>query len=117
MTELANGARGHVETPTRNNYFYGKLLDVHHFELETSYFNQKRWLLNRLVSGFGVVCGLDVQPGPGDTIVVTPGVALDKWGREIVVPRATRPIPFPKDLAPPPAEGPEQKHVEEQRYQ
>jgi hypothetical protein len=118
MSELATAtaARGEIETPTRNNYFYGKLLDVYHFELETRYFNEKRWLLNRLVSGFGVVCGLDVVPGPGDTIVVTSGVALDKWGREIVVSHATRPIPYPAETSPAPPESDEQKQGGERRY-
>jgi hypothetical protein len=82
-----------LRTPVRNRYFYGKLLDAYHFELETDYFNQKRWLINRMVLGYGVVCGLDVEAGPErDTVVVKPGLALDKWGREIVVPEETGPI-------------------------
>ena len=92
----------HLSSPRRNNYFYGKLLDVYHFELETNYFNSKRWLLNRLVSGFGVVCGLNVECGPGrDEIVITPGVAIDRWGREIIVPERTQPLRIPPDLLPP----------------
>ena len=94
-----------LQTAVRNRYFYGKLLDVYHFELETNYLNDKRWLLNRLVFGYGVVCGLDVKCGPEDnTIIVTPGVAIDKWGREIIVPRETAPIPIPADLLPPPSD-------------
>jgi len=94
-----------LETPIRNHYHYGQLLDVYHFELETNYFNAKRRLINRLVCGYGVVCGLDVQCGPEDnTIIVTPGVALDKWGREIIVPNATGPIVIPAELLPPPAD-------------
>ncbi len=93
-----------LETPIRNHYFYGQLLDVYHFELETNYFNAKRRLLNRLVSGYGVVCGLDVRCGPkDDTIIITPGVAIDKWGREIIVPKETEPIVIPAELIPPPA--------------
>ncbi|HJQ85652.1 MAG TPA: hypothetical protein VKA21_16305 [Candidatus Binatia bacterium] len=80
----------------RTHYFYGQLLDVHHFEQEQSYFNQKRWLLNRLVLGYGVVCGLDVQPGEdGKSVVVLPGVAIDRAGREIVVPTRAQPVPLP----------------------
>lgn len=94
------------QTPVRNNYFFGKLLDVYHFQLETDYFNNKRSLLNRLVSGYGVVCGLDVQPGPdGQHIVVSPGFAIDKWGREILVPEKTAPIPIPDRLLPRPKNG------------
>lgn len=88
--------RESIRTFVRNRYFYGKLLDVHHLELEQSYFNGKRWLLNRLVSGSGVVCGLDVQiTADHKAIRVMPGVALDYAGREIVVPRASEPVPLP----------------------
>jgi hypothetical protein len=87
--------------PIRNRYFYGKLLDVFHFELEQEYFNHKRWLLNRLVSGYGVVCGLGVQLGPDNqSVIVLPGVAIDKCGREIIVCQKSEPIPLP--LPPPP---------------
>lgn len=89
-------ARTGIHTFVRNRYFYGKLLDVFHFELEQDYLNNKRWLLNRLISGYGVVCGLDVQPAPsGRAVVVTPGIALDQGGREIIVPRTSEPIPVP----------------------
>jgi hypothetical protein len=85
--------------PERNHYFFGKLLDVYHFELETGYLNGKRWLLNRLVAGYGVVCGLDVRPADDPKqIVVSRGVAIDKWGREIIVPHKTRPLHVPVDL-------------------
>ena len=91
-------ARG-LKSPVRNRYFHGKLLDVYHFELESDYMNAKRHLLNRLVSGYGVVCGLDVKCEPDDRhVVVEPGVAIDKWGREIVVPERTRPIAIPEHL-------------------
>lgn len=45
-----------LSTPTRNRYYYGKLLDAHHLELEQDYGNRKRWLLNRLSLGTGVLC-------------------------------------------------------------
>jgi hypothetical protein len=70
----------------RNRYFYGKLLDVHHLELEQDYFNDKRRLVNRLGLGTGVLCGLEVEPFGEAGIVIRPGVALDGYGREIVVP-------------------------------
>jgi hypothetical protein len=85
--------------PTRRNrFFFGKLMDAYHFELETNYLNAKRWLLNRLVSGCGVVCGLDVQHHGEQEIVVTPGVAIDRWGREIIVQAKTAPLAIPVDL-------------------
>lgn len=80
----------------RNNYFYGKLLDVFHLELETNYFNAKRWMLNRLVTGCGVVCGLNVElTEDGNAVEVHPGVAIDCCGREIVVAQKSRSGPLP----------------------
>jgi len=69
----------------RNNYFYGKLLTVRDFETEQTYFNNKRRLINRLLHGGGVVTGLQVVAVDDKTITVEPGVALDYFGREIVV--------------------------------
>lgn len=90
--------------PVRNRYFYGKLLDVFHFEMEQNYFNEKRWLLNRLISGYGVVCGLNVTLGSdGQSVVVAPGLAIDKCGREISVCQNSDPFPLPPPQAPPPA--------------
>jgi hypothetical protein len=93
--------------PVRNRYFYGKLLDVAQFDLEQGYFNGKRWLLNRLVSGWGVICGLNVQLGPDNkSIVVTPGVAIDKCGHEIIVCRPSDPQPLQTpSIQPAPAPG------------
>jgi hypothetical protein len=89
-----------LKPPERNHYFYGKLLDTYHFQLETAYFNTKRWMLNRLVSGYGVVCGLDVEyVEEEDAVAVTPGVAIDKHGREIVIEKQTPPVPIPVELA------------------
>lgn len=79
-----------LTAPVRNRYFYGKLLDVHHLELEQRYFLEHRRRLNRLTVGFGVVCGLDVTvASDGKGIVVSPGFAIDGLGREILV---TEPI-------------------------
>jgi len=85
-----------VKTFVRNRYFYGKMMDVLQFELEQDYVNGKRWLINRLVLGYGVVCGLDVEAGNDNaSVVVQPGLAIDKWGREIIVPCASAPVPVP----------------------
>ncbi|MCM5680495.1 hypothetical protein M8A51_13250 [Schlegelella sp. S2-27] len=69
----------------RNHYFYGKRMDVQHFQLEQDYGKHKQWLLNRLTLGKGVVCGLRVSID-GNRLCVDPGVAIDGLGREIVVP-------------------------------
>ena len=69
----------------RNKYFYGKLLSVEDFNFEQKYFNDKRRLVNRLVHGIGVVCGLNVVRVDDLTISVESGLAFDTTGREIVV--------------------------------
>ena len=70
----------------RNRYFYGKLLTVRDFEVEQRYHCTKRALLNRLVHGAGVVCGLGVTASDESTLMIESGMALDYQGREIVVP-------------------------------
>jgi hypothetical protein len=93
-----------VKTFVRNRYFYGKLLDVLHFELEQDYFNAKRWLINRLVLGYGVVCGLGLKVGADKaSVIVQQGVAIDKAGREIVVPKDSAAVPLPPVPPTPPS--------------
>lgn len=75
-----------LAAPERNRYFYGKLLDDRHLTLEQCYSLKKRWMLNRLTLGAGVLCGLRVIAGADGTVAVTAGVAIDGVGREIVVP-------------------------------
>ena len=85
-----------LKTFERNRYFYGKLLDVFHLELEQEYFNSKRWLLNRLITGPGVVCGLNVTlTDDKESIIVQPGLAIDRCGREIIVTKPSRPVSLP----------------------
>lgn len=85
---MARYNRDSQQAPTRNNYFFGKMLDVYHYELETNYHNSKRWMINRRILGYGVVCGLNILPGPNvdKEIVITAGIALDGHGHEILVP-------------------------------
>jgi len=85
MTDPVLGA---LQEPRRNKYFYGKLLDVTHLQMEQCYGIDKRWLLNRLALGPGVLCGLGVTAGADGTLCVSPGVAVDGCGREIIVPTA-----------------------------
>ena len=78
---------GRLVSPARNRYYYSKLLDAEHLELEQAYGNLKRWMLNRLSLGTGVLCGLDVVPTADKLKVrVQSGVAIDGLGREIIVP-------------------------------
>jgi len=68
----------------RPHYFAGKLLTADDLQSEQRYHIEKRWLLNRTFHGAGVVHGLEVAPGKG-TVSVSPGFALDEYGREIEV--------------------------------
>ncbi len=72
----------------KNNYFPGKLLTSRDCQDEQDFHNEKRRLLSRLTLGRGVVRGLktslDAAAGPLG-IRVTRGMAIDAWGREIVV--------------------------------
>jgi hypothetical protein len=73
----------------RNNFYYGKLMDVLHTQMEQDYGILARRLINRHVFGRGVVCGLRVtSTGNVDKpmLLVTAGLAIDGWGREIIVP-------------------------------
>ncbi len=78
---------GKLEAPRRNNYFYGKLLDEKSLTMEQRYFNRKRWMMNRLGLGSGVLCGLNVTV-QDKNICISSGVAIDGLGREMVVPSA-----------------------------
>jgi hypothetical protein len=73
----------------RPRYFAGQLLTAEDLELEQRYHIEKRWLLNRAFHGAGVVSGLEVSHGDG-SVTVAPGLALDPYGREIVVAEAAQ---------------------------
>ena len=45
----------------RLRYFHGMLLDDKDFQAEQQYHAGKRRLLNRMLHGSGVVCGLDIK--------------------------------------------------------
>jgi hypothetical protein len=87
MATIKNEGSGVLASPESNNFFYGKLMDVLQFEKDHRYFNFKRSLINRLVLGSGVVCGLNVvqDPQAEGRVLIQPGVAIDGLGREIVV--------------------------------
>lgn len=82
-----NQKPGALMAPRRNKFFYGKMLDEMHLQMEQDYFNGKRWMLNRLGLGNGVLCGLNVTV-KDKFICISRGVAIDPQGREIVVPES-----------------------------
>lgn len=69
----------------RNRFFSGKLLTAEDLELEQEYFREKLKRHNRYLHGFGVVFGLEVSKSARD-VVISPGLAIDCQGNEIVVP-------------------------------
>lgn len=71
----------------RLKYYFGKMLTVRDFQAEQNYMNEKRWLLNRMGTGWGVLCGLKVRPcaAGSSQVVIAPGFALDAYGHEILV--------------------------------
>ena len=72
----------------RNRFFTGKYMSARDFRDEQAYFVSRHRLHNRLMHGWGVVCGLDVRPHrpecPGQ-VVVSCGIAIDCCGRELVL--------------------------------
>jgi hypothetical protein len=69
----------------RPQYFHGMLLDDKDFLDEQNYHAGKRRLLNRMLHGSGVVCGLILTKQGDEAIAVSAGLALDCCGNEIWV--------------------------------
>jgi hypothetical protein len=75
----------------RPRYFAGQMLTEQDLRDEQAYHRGKGKQHNRYLHGYGVVCGLRVvptSPPRRGNVVVEAGLALDPWGREIVVPEA-----------------------------
>ena len=71
----------------RLRYFHGMLMTDDHFSAEQAYHNNKRRLLNRMLHGWGVVCGLKIKATTAShsKISIERGLALDCNGNEIFV--------------------------------
>ena len=72
-----------TDSVRRPHYFLGQMLSPDDFALEQQYHRDMRHLLNRRL-GSGVVEGLNVSIGAKGAVTVTPGIAIDPRGREIV---------------------------------
>lgn len=81
--------------PARVRFFEGRLLNAADFQQEQQYHNRKRWLHNLLAFGPGAVAGLKVTHD-GPAVSVSPGIAIDPLGREIVV---CKPVVLKRDSA------------------
>ncbi len=73
-----------LRTFLRPNFFLGKLLSVEDLQREQAYHRDKGRLRNRLTFGTGVITGLRVSV-EHDEVVVSPGLAYDCQGNELVV--------------------------------
>ena len=78
----------------RNNYFFGKAVTVGDFKLEQQYGIGKSRLLNQLIHGTGILCGMqisDARIADGKfTIEISEGAALDCCGNLIVASKTDR---------------------------
>lgn len=78
----------------RNRYFTGKYMTARDFCGEQDYHLNRHRLHNRLLHGWGIVCGLRVKHHPDPQcakswVVVRSGIAIDCYGREIVLHKDT----------------------------
>lgn len=98
----------------RNRYFTGKYMTARDFAGEQEYFLSRHREHNRLLHGWGVVCGLRVIPHPSCEcarrwVVVRAGVAIDCRGREIVLCKdVPLELPLPREDWEEPAQQPEE---------
>ena len=77
----------------RLRYFPRQLLTADDMRAEQEYFREKQRRHNRLLHGWGVVCGLEVVPDPKAgplAVSVCPGYALGPFGDEIYVPEPVK---------------------------
>jgi hypothetical protein len=78
----------------RNLYFTGKFMTARDFAADSEYLLGRHRLHNRLLHGWGIVCGLRVKRHPrpecrNEWVVVRAGVAIDCCGRELVLAGST----------------------------
>ena len=73
----------------RNRFFTGKYMTARDFRADQDYTLEHHRLHNRLLHGWGVACGFGVTTHPSeecrDWVIVGPGVALDCFGRELIL--------------------------------
>lgn len=87
--QTASPSRQKLDPLKRVNYTFGLVLGVDEFLQSDTYFLAKHHLENRLLHGYGTVCGLDVtaQTSPQLEVQVAPGWAISPRGQEIYVPQ------------------------------
>jgi hypothetical protein len=79
-----------VESPSGNKrpcYFDGELLSTSDFSDEQAYFVEMHRRHNRFLHSPGVVNGLEIH-AKDESVVISPGYALDCYGRELILKEA-----------------------------
>ena len=72
----------------RTRFFGGQVLGPGDLTQDQSYFREKHRRHNRMLHGWGVVCGACVRRGATNCeVIVEPGYILGPWGDEIVIDR------------------------------
>jgi hypothetical protein len=74
----------------RMRWFTGRFVTARDLTDEQRYLVHRRWLINRVLHGEGVLCGLRVVPHEREdcaptTVWIEPGIALDCCGRELII--------------------------------
>jgi hypothetical protein len=70
----------------RTRFFQRQLITPDDLNQNQTYFREKMRRHNRMLHGWGVVCGVRVRQGTGDCeIVVEPGYILGPYGDEIII--------------------------------
>ncbi len=76
-----------LQAPVRPRYFNGRLLTADDLAKEQEYHIAARRRLTLLTIGSGVAEGLRIsKSGKNGSVSVAPGVAIDRFGREVIVP-------------------------------
>ena len=70
---------------SKNRYFPRKRMRSSDFIREQEYVEHKLAFLSQWDFGAGVALGLDVQRMDGDSLLVSPGFAVDGYGRWLIV--------------------------------
>jgi hypothetical protein len=86
--DTLNCAMADAGTLERLRYYPRRLLTADDMRAEQEYFREKLRRHNRMLHGWGVVCGLEVVADPSSgpmAVNICPGYALGPWGDEIYV--------------------------------
>lgn len=72
--------------PVRVEWYEGQILHRDDFADETAYHRERQRRHLALVHRWGIFAGLELSDGGNDRLIVTPGAAVDGYGRELVLP-------------------------------